>query len=142
MKNTIKLVSTLSFFLLFTLGVFAQSQSTHQCNSTTSNRNIELEGSSDTENIKIEVDKDVNKIHIGVSSTIKSGYLTVEVYDPKGNKKGNFSVESQIKPGDKKKELVCGQMQKQIDEPIEGTWIVKLIPRDAVGTISIHTSQI
>ncbi|WP_298758554.1 hypothetical protein [uncultured Psychroserpens sp.] len=141
MKKSIKLVTCL--FLLLSLTIHAQQNSQHiqQCDAVTLNRNIQLDGSSDTEEIKIEVASNAKKLHIGINSTIKSGYLTVEVYDPKGNKKGNFSIESQVKSSSKKKELVCGQMQKHIDEPIKGDWVIKLIPNNVAGDISICTSM-
>lgn len=132
-------------FLFLTSNAFSQSQNQGQqdceCSSTSLSRNIELDDSSDTEDIKIEVSDEVKKMFIGVNSIIESGYLTVEIYDPSGNKKGNFSVESQLKSSNKKKEQVCGQMQKQIDDPEKGTWRVKLIPKNAVGQIQIQTSQ-
>ncbi len=129
--------------LLLTSNAFSQSQGQQdcECNATTLSRNIELDGSSDTEDIKIEVSDETKKMFIGVNSTIESGYLTVEIYDPSGNKKGNFSVESQVKSSDKKREQVCGQMQKQIEDPEKGTWRVKLIPKNAVGKIHIQSSH-
>ena len=108
-------------------------------------RSIELEASSDNESITLQVEKDVECLQIGVNSTIKSGSLTMEIYDPKGNKQGNFSVESQISSSSasqgKKKELVCGQLNKTIKEPMAGAWQVKLFPKTVTGTINILSHQ-
>lgn len=118
----------------------AQQNSQQSCNAISLNRSIEFDGSSDQENITIDVSENTNKMHISINSTVDSGYLTVELYDPKGNKKGNFSIESQLTSNNKKKELVCGQMQKHIDDPIKGKWIVKLVPNKVYGKVSICTS--
>ena len=139
MKNSIKLMTCFIFFL--SLSIQAQQNNQHQCDAVTLNRSIQFDGSSDTEDIKIEVADATKKLYVSINSTIKSGHLTVEVYDPKGNKKGNFSIESQVKSSNKKKELVCGQMQKQIDDPIKGNWVIKLIPNNVAGDVSICTSM-
>ena len=135
MKQLIKLFTCLTLFLLLSTTVVGQ-----QCNGITLNRNIELDGSSDTEEIKVEVSKDTTTLFIGINSTIQSGQLTIELYDPKGNKHGNFSVESQLKSNKSRTESVCGQMQKQIKDPVKGDWIVKLIPNKVIGNVSICTS--
>lgn len=136
MKKSIQLFT---FLFLFTSVVVAQQNSQQSCNATSLNRTINFDGSSDQENIAIDVSEDNKTMHVGINSTVNSGYLTVELYDPKGNKKGNFSIESQLN-NDKKKERVCGQMQKHIDDPMKGKWIVKLIPNKVVGDVSICTS--
>ncbi len=111
----------------------------HCGNMTT--RTIELEDSSDNEAIKLEVEDNTECLQIGVNSTIKSGSLTMEIFDPKGDKQGNFSVESQISSNAKKKELVCGQLNKTFKEPIAGTWTVRLKPKRVTGKINIHSHQ-
>ena len=140
MKNAIKL-STFIFLLVFGVNGFAQQQG--QCyNGITMTRNIQFNGSSDSEQIKVEVSDDTKDLNLNVNGTIKSGYLTVEIFDPKGNKKGNFSIESQISASDTKKEMVCGQMSKQIKDPMKGNWIIKLTPKNVVGDITINSMHI
>lgn len=130
------------FSLLLLMSFYSSAQ---DCSGISSNRSIELDSSSDKEKIKIEVTENVQKLHFGISSTITSGDLTVEIYDPKGKKQGNFSVESQLNSSTssnaKKKELVCGSMQKGISNPMKGDWTIKLIPKKVTGTVAIHTSQ-
>ncbi len=140
MKNAIK-ATTLIFFLVFGVNGFAQ-QKGQCCDGISLARSIEFNGSSDTEQIKVEVSEGSKDLTLQVNGTIKSGYLTVEIFDPKGNKKGNFSIESQISSSDTKKEMVCGQMSRQIKDPMKGSWIVKLIPKDVVGDITINSMQI
>lgn len=127
MKKSIKIIVTVSLLLFMAPLAFGQ-----HCGNTTT-RTIELEDSSDNEAIKLEVEGNTECLQIGVNSTIKSGSLTMEIYDPKGDKQGNFSVESQISSntssGGKKKELVCGQLNKTIKEPMAGTWTIRLKPK-------------
>ncbi len=136
MKKSIYL---LVYLFLFTSVCQAQIHNQHSCNAVSLNRTIELNGSSDQESIIIDVPKGTSKMHVSINSIIKSGYLTVELYDPKGNKKGNFSIESQLN-STKKKDQVCGQMQKHIEDPLKGKWIVLLVPNKVIGDISICTS--
>jgi len=137
MKKSIKLFACLSLIMFLSFSATGQ-----QCDGITLNRNIQLDGSSDTEEFKVEVSEDIESLQIAIISTIQSGYLTMEIYDPKGVKQGNFSVESQLNSNAKKKELVCGQMQKTIKDPIKGNWVIKLIPEKVKGDISICTTQV
>ena len=132
MKKSIKLLSIFTVLFFLSMPLIAQ-----ECSGISLNRNIQLNKSSDIEEIKIDVAKNTNHMNIGVNSTIRSGSLTVELFDPKGNKQGNFSVESQISSNDQKKECVSGQMQKTIKNPMSGHWIVKLKPKKAQGEVSI-----
>ena len=138
MKKSIQFFACL---FLFTSVLQAQQYGQKSCSAITLNRTIEFDGSSEAENIIIDVSEDTGKMHVGINSTIKSGFLTVELYDPKGNKKGNFSIESQQNTNDKKKEMVCGQMQKHIDDPMKGKWVILLTPSKVKGDVSICTSM-
>lgn len=137
MKKSIKLFACLSLLMFLSFSALGQ-----QCDGITLNRNIQLDGSSDTEEIKVAVTEDIKCLSIAINSTIESGNLTMEIYDPKGAKQGNFSIESQLASNAKKKDLVCGQMQKDMKEPMKGNWTVKLIPNKAKGDIAIRTVQI
>lgn len=147
MKKSIKSFTVLTLFLFLSTISFSQKSTTsfdqfgQQCSGVNLTRNIHLKGSSSTEKIKIEVTENTNCIHLGINSIIQSGSLTIEVYDPKGNKQGNFSVESQIGSNKQFGESVCGQIQKTIKTPLKGEWIVKLIPNKAKGEVSICTSM-
>ncbi|WP_299116638.1 hypothetical protein [uncultured Winogradskyella sp.] len=136
MKKSIQLFLCL---FLFSALIQAQQRQLDSCNSTSTNRTIQFDGSSEQQAIIIDVSKDTNKMHVSINSTVKSGYLTVELYDPKGNKKGNFSIESQVNTSEKK-EQVCGQMQKHIEDPVNGKWTVLLVPNKVIGDVSICTS--
>ena len=137
MKKSVQLFLSISMLLFFTTSMLGQD-----CTAINQSRNIELDGSSENEEIKLNVADNVKKLHVGINSTISTGYLTVEIYDPKGKKKGYYSVESQMSSNAKKKETVCGQMQKEITDPLKGDWVIKLIPKNVKGNISIHSGQV
>ncbi|RNC86959.1 MAG: hypothetical protein ED556_05920 [Winogradskyella sp.] len=134
-----KIFKVFACLFLFTAIVNAQQISQKSCSAVCLNRTIQLDGSSDKETITVDVSEDTGKMHLNINSKVESGYLTVELYDPKGNKKGNFSIESQSNSS-KTKEQVCGQMQKYIEDPIKGKWSVVLVPKKVVGDVSICTS--
>ncbi len=143
MKRSIQLFTCLFVFISFCTQAQQNSQSSykyrtgqHQCNSTSSVRTIELDKSSNKKDIKIDVTDNAKAMSVAVNSTINSGLLTIEIYDPNGDKKGHFSIEA---AGDKT-ELVSGQMQKHFETPMKGDWVVKLIPKKVSGDISICTS--
>ncbi|WP_299224543.1 hypothetical protein [uncultured Psychroserpens sp.] len=139
MKKSVYLFTTLFLFLSLFINAQQHQNSHSNCDTTTTGRTIKFNGSSDVEAIIINVSEDTKIAEIAVNTTIKSGHLTVEIHDPKGNKKGNFSVESLIKSSEKKSELVCGQMHKQISDPKAGKWIVHLIPKNVSGEVTIQT---
>lgn len=128
--------------LLF-IGPLAMAQ--QDCTDYKITRTIQLDESSKTKEIKLEVNDDVKCLQIGLISTIESGALTIEIYDPKGDKQGNFSVESELSSNSssagKNKDLVCGQLNKTINKPMKGNWTVKLKPKKATGEIQINSRQ-
>lgn len=136
MKKSIQLLVFICAIVLYGQQSFAQD-----CTSVNTSRNIELDGSSEREEIKLNVAEDVKHLHLFINSTISTGFLTVEIYDPKGKKRGYYTVESQMNSNAKKKETVCGQMQKQISDPIKGDWVVRLIPKNVKGKVSVHSGQ-
>ena len=138
MKKSVQLVVFISLLILMAPGSYAQKD----CTSISQSRNIELDGSSEREEIKLNVADNVSSLHVGINSTISNGYLTVEIYDPKGKKQGYFSVESQSSSNAKKKETVCGQMSKEISDPDKGDWVIRLLPKNVKGNIAIHSAQV
>lgn len=113
-------------------------------------RQIDLHGDSTTEEIKIEIQKGTAGLDLSINSMIKAGSLTIEIYNPDGVKKGNFSVGGQLKPstidrnkrdGGGKKELANGRISKYIEKPKLGNWVIKIIPEHAEGGVHIRSKQ-
>ena len=146
MKTLVKLIAgTLTMIILFTNLSFGQGTVLNL------KRSISLSGDSKTEEIEIKVEDETLNLNISIKSTVKVGGLTIEIYDPNGVKRGNFSVGSQLnlnrrssglKDSKSKNEVVNGQIEKKVKEPIVGNWIIKIIPNKAKGSVSILSKQI
>jgi hypothetical protein len=144
MTKSIKLIVAVGLILFITPITFAQYK--QNCSNYNTTRNIELDDSSSNEVVKVEVKDNAKHLMIGVNSTISSGSLTMEIFDPKGNKQGNFSVESMMSSNSnskgKNKETVCGQLNKSFQDPMKGEWTIKLKPKKVSGKININSHQI
>ena len=109
-------------------------------------RNIQLKNQDSNEkNIKINVASNTSSLNLLIASFVYLGNVTIEIFDPNGLKKGNFSVESQVEEtipiSGEPNETVQGQINQRIESPIKGTWIVKIRPTKAVGTVNIQTQH-
>jgi hypothetical protein len=100
-------------------------------------REISLKNDSKTEEITITIEQGTKLFELMINSSIKSGKLTIEIFDPSGTKQGNFSVETQL--GSDKNEQVVGNFHKSLKEPQSGNWRIKIIPVMANGLLSIRT---
>lgn len=100
----------------------------------------------ETKNITIEVSEKTLAMGLNISCKVLLGNLKIEIYDPKGKKQGEFSVESQysnklpLSENDAyNKEVVEGQIEKRISQPIPGQWIIKLIPEKVYASVQIKS---
>ena len=133
---------TATFFILTLLPFFTCGQNTAMDVS----RSIMLSGDSETEEIIILVDQETILLKLNIQSAINKGKLSIEIVDPTGEKQGKFSIGSQIKTTknnkeNQKEEHVKGNINKIINEPIQGKWIIKLIPDKAEGAVNIQSTQ-
>ena len=129
-------------------------------------RTIQLKNDSKTEEIIIDIKPKTLKLAMWINSSVTHGTLTIEVYDPKGTKQGNYTIGTQLISGkyssctndgqpqligkysngqlkliSEKKEIVQGNIRKSLVEPQFGKWIVKIIPTDVTGNIRIQTAN-
>ncbi|GAB5399849.1 MAG: hypothetical protein Aureis2KO_14340 [Aureisphaera sp.] len=160
MKTSIKIIATVFLFIGSVSSLYSQTTTTtithgtnhntnhnsnHSCSSYQTSKSIDLEDSSKNESVKISVSEDLMCLNIGVSSNISSGTLTMEIYNPNGDKQGNYTVASEFNSsssnGGKSTETVCGQINKTFKEPMKGDWVVKLKPKKVTGKIQIHSHQ-
>ena len=146
MKKIVKLVKAcLLAMFIFVNPVISQNESSQ----LSIDRRIRLFGDSAQEEITVKIDKKTDRFSLSINSHIEAGKLTIEIYDSHNEKRGNFSVGSQIgadqSAKDKtkgKREDVRGQINKSVREPISGNWKIKIIPIKAKGIISIKTQQL
>lgn len=101
-------------------------------------RAIWLDNDSKTKEIVIPVETKSKKLQLVINSAITSGKLSIEIYDPKGEKQGNFSIGTQTNLGSQEK--VRGNISKSLKEPLVGKWMIKIIPSEASGDVHIQTS--
>lgn len=103
-------------------------------------RAIAIDEQSQQETIVIPIDSETLQFELNIQSTISKGKLMIEFYDPKGNKKGNFSIVTQMKSSGS--ERVSGDLSKQIKDPLDGEWTIQIIPLKVNGEILITTGMI
>jgi len=112
-------------------------------------RQIELNGEKDIQEIFLPVSENNSLLSLKITSVIHEGDLTIEVYDPEGERQGNFSIGCQYNSktsrgagGSKSSpETVNGQILRTFNNPISGDWIVRIIPNNPVGSLQIESSQ-
>ena len=101
-------------------------------------REIRLSDNSGSKTIPIEVNKGAFELLLSVNCNLSSGTLNVEIYDPKGTKRGNFSVKgSNDKSG--WSETVGGTINKRFGSPMNGEWSLKFIAKKVSADILVQT---
>lgn len=129
-------------------------------------RQIILNGESENIEILLSVSGQDNALNLKIQSKIQEGELTIEIYDPKNEKKGNYSIGSQVKTTQSnikkndmdneferelellgtimgvRKESVQGTITRTIKDPLKGNWVVKIIPKNVKGRVTIVSDQL
>lgn len=129
------------FSFTFLPFLYTQAQNTDQTESISEGANIQLsrilslEGESEIKEINIDVSEKTTHLEFRVQAIIESGELTIEIMDPKNRKRWDISVGSQA--SDYADEYVRGNIQKSINEPEAGLWVVKIIPKKVTCEIKI-----
>jgi hypothetical protein len=148
MKNLSKITLATALFTILTINAFAQETTFDLV------RNVNMFTSdSEVKNISLNVQQNTSSLFVEIVSGVQYGSLTIEIYNPKKEKIGEFSVESQLPTSDKVKkeytqykdglgEFVSGQIQKYVNSPTSGKWIIKIIPKEAIGNIKISSRSL
>jgi len=141
MRNR-KIVSIICMFLV-SFSVLGQTQANDESFDTESGtsaklvRSMRLDNDSKSFVVKINIKDNVQRFEFMINSSVHIGKLTIEVYDPKEIKRGNFAVGTQL--NSEIEESATGNIRKSLFEPQSGEWKVKIIPVSATGTIHITT---
>jgi hypothetical protein len=136
MKKSIKTILGIFIFTLFlTSFVIAQERTSFNIN-----RIIELKNESDNKEVTIEVNEKECRFNLQINSLATAGEIRVEIYDPEGKKQGNFSVGCEVNSKNSN-ETVNGMISKLIENPSQGKWKVKILPKNANGKVAINYSQ-
>lgn len=134
MKNLKSLISIGSLLLIFLPNsIFGQTNQKRLSIQT----DVAFNSQSENTEIKFPI-LQLGNLNMNIESHINEGELTIELYDPQGEKQGNFTIGS---PTFSSRESVRGSLSKRIVNPIKGEWVVKFIPKNASGTIEIDCVQ-
>jgi hypothetical protein len=107
-------------------------------------RQIEFKNESKSSWTKVSMTDEFNYLVFKIAATLDQGSALIEIFDPKGEKKGGFTVKSDgVKTGPKSttKEQVRGELVKNFRYPANGDWIIRTKPTDAVGRVDIMILQ-
>ena len=109
------------------------------------NENFNMTGKdSKIKSVEIVVSKK-NTLFFNIDGDINSGKVLIEIFNPKGKKEGDLSLEHQKESVFKRKNKftgsTSGSLNKTINTPEIGTWLVKVTPEKTKGNISISVAQ-
>ena len=86
-----------------------------------------------------------NPLFFNVDGEINSGNVLIEIFNPKGQKEGELSLEhhkaSTPQIGARLSGNTSGSLNKTINSPETGDWIVKITPEKSNGNINISVAQ-
>lgn len=113
-------------------------------------RTISLNGDSQKDTVVLKIEKQTSVLELQIISRVSLGELTIEIYNPAGEKEGNYSVGSQIKADKKslngsdnkgKQETVHGEINRELIGPMVGDWKIAVIPSTAKGDVIIISTH-
>jgi hypothetical protein len=95
--------------------------------------------------VKVNMTDDYNYISFRIVSFFEKGCVIVEIIDPKGEKQGTCTVKSDdniiVGENTTTKEHVSGEITKDFRYPLNGEWIIRVIPTAATGSVQIEIMQ-
>lgn len=149
MKNSLKIsVIILTGLLMNTNSLSAQNGTLHAQPTY-----IKLNGETEVREVIVPLRDSLNSVNIIATSSIRAGELTLEIFDPTGEKYGNFTLGcpinntlSQKKENQKitardinnSDEKAYGNLFRTIKNPIRGAWKAKITNKGAIGIIQIQ----
>ena len=115
---------------------------------------IELIGSSEARELQVEIAEDNCQFSLDIDAEIEKGSIKIEIYDPKGKKKGVFLtgttadnevlISAKTAEKDTKRsnciERVNGRIMQQ--NASSGVWLIKIQPKNAHGRLAFNNQQI
>lgn len=143
-----KAILTTILFVLTISSLFAQNNDITIFNL---NRNIKLQSTSERKEIPLDITSNTVVLKLKIDCQLYYNELSIEIIDPNGKKMGSFTVENMRKHEkgqkatsleEKYTELVAGQIDKEITNPIKGKWVIQIAPKNEVhAEINISTKQ-
>jgi hypothetical protein len=85
----------------------------------------------------VDVVGDVIQFSLRINCDLTSGDAVIELIDPAGKKQGKFSVVA----SDSGSYQSRGKLERNIDSPINGVWVVRIVAKSAKGNVYIRSQQ-
>ena len=108
-------------------------------------RSLGFQNESKKSEVKITMTNEYNYLGISIRSKFIKGTLVVEIFDPKGDKQGSYTLKTEetVVLGENtiSGEQVSGEFDKYFKFPINGEWIIRAVPTSATGTIELVLIQ-
>lgn len=111
-------------------------------------KQIILNGESGEKEVKLTIRDSLIAINFEIKATVISGELTVELYDPHGEKYGNFSLAGSPNIAEKQNnEFIKGEyytveasgsLVRFVKYPSRGFWTAKIIMKNAAGVVQFN----
>jgi hypothetical protein len=108
-------------------------------------RKLEFVNESKKSEVKITMTDEYNYLGISIRSQFSKGTVMVEIYNPKGEKQGTYTLKTEetVVLGDNTSsgEEVTGSFDKYFKLPLTGEWVIRAIPTAATGSIQLILNQ-
>lgn len=111
-------------------------------------KQVVLNGESGEQEVNLPLRDSLVSISFEIKASLISGELTVELYDPDGEKYGNFSLAGSQDPEDQKKTTfvkgqayvaeASGSLVRFVKYPKRGSWKARIITKNASGIIQFN----
>lgn len=143
MKNSLRITLGVAVLLFAVTGFCFGQTETFRVDKSTA---LDFKNESKKAEVKIKMSEEFNDLRISIACVVELGSIEIEIYNPKGEKQGNYSIKSEetITMGDQttKNSFAQGNIDKNFKDPIEGEWIIKAIPTAATGKVNIRIGQL
>jgi hypothetical protein len=142
MRNLKSVLVVLALILLSSF-IFVKGQPPKRFDIST---RIQFQVQSEKSEIKFPVFQQ-GSFTVMITANIFEGELTIELYDAKGEKQGSLFIPNlvpPIKPDSIEKPItwsVKKEISKEYDNPANGEWTIRIIPKNAGGFVDINSRQ-
>lgn len=108
------------------------------------NKDITLTGKdSKSQSVKVMVNQ-ANTLFFNVAGNVSAGNVLIEIFNPKGQKEGELSLEHRHGSNAKPEPFsgsTSGSLNKIINAPQTGEWVVKIKPKKSKGHLHLSATQ-
>ena len=138
----LKSILPIALVLFFCLPITAQNKTEF-----TTKRNLGFKESSKIQQVELKIAKNTEGLRLNILCNVKKGDVSILIFSPSGEEHGEFSVEGADETEDDGslfsmlQQGVSGEINKDINQPEKGVWVIKFVPKNATGRVEINSSQ-